>query len=158
MVQTLIAVFVAVGVVLLYLVVRRRGTGARGGSGHEAVPGGRTVRVNRLQQNRSVTVKTPDGQERTYRSLDEMPAELRAKIEQARREGPTQTRTYMRVTRDGETREYMSERELPPQLRERLENIRAGEQGITIEVDGETHHYDSPDDVPPHLRKFLRHN
>jgi hypothetical protein len=103
-------------------------------------------------------VKTPDGQERTYRSLDEMPAELRAKIEQARREGPTQTRTYMRVTRDGETREYMSERELPPQLRERLENIRAGEQGITIEVDGETHHYDSPDDVPPHLRKFLRHN
>jgi|GEM_PF-4076890 len=154
--QRLIVVLAVVGIVLLYVIVRRRGTRARGGSGHEPVPGGRTVRVSSLQQNKSVTVKTPDGQERTYRSLDEMPAELRAKIEQARREGPMQTRTYMRVSRNGETREYTSERDLPPGLRQRLESIRAGEQGITIEVDGETRHYDSPDDVPPHLRKFLR--
>ena len=153
--QTLIVVLAVAAVAVLYALVRVLGTRVRSESGRDDVRGGRRrVRVSTVQRKGSMTVRTPDGQERTYGSLDEMPAELRSRIEEARRHGPTQTR--IRVMRNGQTREYTSERDLPPDLRQRLDNIRAGGDGITIEVDGEIHRYDSPDDVPPHLRKFIR--
>ena len=71
-------------VFVLYVVVRMRGTKVRLTCGQDDRRGRRHVRASTVKQNRGFTVRLQDGEERTYSSLDEMPYELRSKIEAAR--------------------------------------------------------------------------
>ena len=69
-------------VFMLYVIVRMRGTKVRSTPGQDDLRG-RRVRVSTMQQRKGFTVRTQDGKEHTYRSLDEMPYELRSKVEAA---------------------------------------------------------------------------
>ena len=114
------------------------------------------VRVSHVSGQSSFVVKGPEGHEMRYKSLDEMPPQVRNAIEKAVLEG-RQARTRVLITEDGKRREYQKIEDAPPEVQERIRQLAedADHEGVVIEVNGQTHYFASADDVPPNLRKFL---
>jgi len=114
------------------------------------------VRVSRVRTQQEIVVRTPDGQECRYTSVEDMPPELRAVIETARK----QARGRIVLNEDGVRHEYGKLDEAPPETRQRIRALQdaPSREGILIEVDGETHCFASAQDVPPRLRRFLDEN
>jgi hypothetical protein len=92
-------------------------------------PARRTVVKTRTTEIRTERVEVQDpqtGQVRVYGSLDEVPADIRAKIEQARSTAP-QSGAHTKITvKDaaGNTRTYDSVDEMPAEIRQIYERIR----------------------------------
>ena len=119
----------------------------------EKEPGPATISQVSAQQQ--YVVRGPDGEERRFSSLDEMPEELRAAVEKADVHS-VQRRSV--VVRDGRREEYDSLEAVPEDVRSQLAGLSSGEpkSGITIEVDGVEQHFASREEVPEHLRRYLR--
>ena len=85
-------------------------------------PGGdsppqRPAAKQQVSAQQQFVVRGPDGVERRYSSLDEMPAELRAAIAQA---DPRKVQRRIVVMRDGRREEYDSLDDVPEDLRKYL--------------------------------------
>ena len=77
----------------------------------------RPAAVQEVSAQQQVVVRGPDGEERRFSSLDEMPAELRAAVEKA---DPRKVKRRIVVMRDGHREEYESLDAVPEELRKYL--------------------------------------
>lgn len=118
---------------------------------------GDAIRVNHVTTKRRIVLKGPDGKEREFESLDEVPLEFRHEIEEAMASGRGRTRVVL--VKDGQRREYDSLDDVPEAEREHLRRLRTEHRaGVTIDVNGERHYFESAEDVPEELRKFVDSN
>lgn len=141
------------GLALLLLIARALRFEERGTSR----PAGNTVHVHHVTTKRRIMLKGPDGVEREFESLDDVPVEFRRKIQDAMASGEGHTRVVL--VQDGERQEFDSLEAVPAADRERIRHLTSQQAaGIMIEVNGERHHFASPDDVPAELRKFVDTN
>ena len=144
---------VMAGLALLLLIARNLHFEER----YPSSPVGDHVDVHHIQTRRHITLRGPDGEERRFKSLEDVPPEMRDEIRRAIETGEARTRVV--VMENGTRHEYDSVEEMPPEARERMHTIRhAPPEGIMIEVNGERHFYESRDAVPQEMRRFLDAN
>lgn len=116
-----------------------------------------TIHMHHVTTKRRIMLKGPDGVEREFESLDDVPIEFRRKIQDAMASGEGCTRVVL--VKNGERQEFDSIEAVPTADRERIRHLTAKQSaGVMIEVNGERHHFESPDDVPEELRKFVDTN
>ncbi|MBI2161909.1 MAG: hypothetical protein HYU25_16295 [Candidatus Rokubacteria bacterium] len=87
------------------------------------------IRTESITRTERIEVQDPHtGKVQVYDSLDKVPADLRAKIEQAKRDaGPAATSTKITVTdASGTTRTYDSVDEMPADIRQMYERAQRG--------------------------------
>jgi len=80
-------------------------------------PPRRPAAAQEVSAQQQFVVRGPDGEERRFSSLDEMPAELRAEVEKA---DPRKVRRRIVVMRDGHREEYDRLDDVPEDLRKYL--------------------------------------
>ena len=103
--------------------VKRPGFWARLFGGGSKPPVSRVIKVTEFKKTEIVTQK--DGERRVYHSLEEVPPEMRAKIEEflTREAGGQASQTIKVRDLSGREQTYHSLEELPPEMRALLKDI-----------------------------------
>ena len=124
----------------------------------EPFTGGESTKVEVIERENYSAAVGPGEQ---VKSLDELPPDVRIRIEQMLESGRNKSEKII-IEQNGERREYSSMEDVPPEFRSRFESAigdgrRQGVQRqIVIKKDGKTYTYNSIDEVPPEFRIFLR--
>ena len=120
---------------------------------------GRSRTVEIMDSRHHSATVGPDGE---TKSLDELPPDARAKVEEMLESGRNESERIV-IEMNGQRREYSSIDKVPPELRSRFESVkksadsgRGAHRHIIIKKDGKTYTYNSIDEVPLEFRIFLK--
>jgi hypothetical protein len=109
-----------------------------------------------IEEHDLFQIEGPDGVKRTFHSLDEMPADIRAGFEQQLKAAGKDWRSFESSAPSGD--HLKSSGQIPPEIRRQLTQLASQHksgQSVTIEVegpDGRKHTYHSLEELPPEAR------